>query len=259
MSRSRLKTRYGRDSRTTLDPLDRHCLNAGQLYQWSRRCLQRTEPAMSNEHSRIGFFGGTFNPIHHGHLILASYAASSACLDRVLFAPAAFPPHKNRQIDNIEHRTEMLLRAIDPDPRFELTTVDLDREGPHYSADTLAILARQFPEAELFFLMGSDSYRDLPHWYEPMRLFEHASLLVGKRPNSNFDEELLWATLPPTKTKTEFVDIPLIEISSTEIRKRISEGLPIDYLTPYSVQQYIEAHDLYLDAVETHNGRQILD
>lgn len=208
---------------------------------------------------RIGFFGGTFDPIHHGHLILASYAASSAGLDRLLFAPVAVPPHKDRKITDIDIRTEMLLLAIERDVRFALTTVDLDRDGPHYSADTLAILADRFPQSELYFLMGSDSYRDLPRWHEPMRIFEHAKLLVGKRPNSSFDQEALWEALPLARTHTEFVDIPLIEISSTEIRQRVSDRLPIDYLVPRRVQDYIQANELYLDAVEVGNGRQILD
>ncbi|MCC6673836.1 MAG: nicotinate (nicotinamide) nucleotide adenylyltransferase [Thermomicrobiales bacterium] len=214
---------------------------------------------MTARQMRIGFFGGTFDPIHHGHLILASYAASSAGLDRLLFAPAANPPHKQRAITPIGHRIEMLLRAIEHDSRFEMTTVDLEREGPHYSADTLAILAEKNPAAELFFLMGSDSYRDLPSWYEPLRLFEHARLLVGLRPNSLVDEQELWKALPPARTQTEFVDIPLIEISSTEIRQRVSERLPIDYLVPRSVQAYIQETGLYLDAVERTDGRRILD
>lgn len=200
---------------------------------------------------RIGFFGGTFDPIHHGHLILASYASSGANLDRLLFAPAADPPHKDRKVSPVSDRIEMLLRAIDPDPRFEMTTVDLDRSGPHYSADTLAILAEQYPDAQLYFLMGSDSFRDLPRWHEPMRLFEHADLLVGLRPNSQFDQIELARLLPPTENQTEYVDIPLIEISSTEVRHRVSQQLPIDYLVPRSVQNYIESNGLYLDARES--------
>lgn len=214
---------------------------------------------MTANRQRIGFFGGTFDPIHHGHLILASYAASSAGLDRLLFAPVAVPPHKDRKITDIASRTAMLLLAIERDARFDLTTVDLDREGPHYSADTLAILSDRFPQSDLFFLMGSDSYRDLPRWHEPARIFEHAKLLVGKRPNSSFDQEALWEALPPARTHTEFVDIPLIEISSTEIRRRVSDRLPIDYLVPRRVQDYIQANELYLDAVEVGNGRQIFD
>lgn len=214
---------------------------------------------MSIRAPRIGFFGGTFDPIHHGHLILASYATSGAGLDRLLFAPAADPPHKDRRVSPVSERIEMLLRAIDPDPRFEMTTVDLDREGPHYSADTLAILANEYPDAELFFLMGSDSYRDLPRWYQPLRLFEHANLLVGLRPKSHFDEIELARQLPPTRTQTEFVDIPLIEISSTEVRHRVSQQLPIDYLVPRSVQSYIEASGLYRDAHEAIANRRIID
>jgi nicotinate-nucleotide adenylyltransferase len=204
---------------------------------------------------RIGFFGGTFDPIHQGHLILASYASSSARLDRLLMAPAAFPPHKDRRITPVEQRIEMLLLAIEDDERFEMTTVDLERNGPHYSADTLELLAERYPDADLYFLMGSDSYRDLPTWHEPMRLFEHASLLVGRRPNSAYDEAALWRALPPAQMRTEFVNIPLIEISSTEVRRRVSEGLPIDYLVPSAVQRYIEENGLYLDAVEDGNGR----
>ena len=214
---------------------------------------------MSDRAPRIGFFGGTFDPLHYGHLILASYAASGAGLDRLLFAPAADPPHKDRQVSPVSDRIEMLLRAIDPDPRFEMTTVDLDRQGPHYSADTLAILAQQFPDAQLLFLMGSDSYRDLPRWHEPLRLFEHADLLIGLRPNSQPDQVELARLLPPVTSQTSFVDIPLIEISSTEVRHRVSQGLPIDYLVPRSVQSYIEANSLYLEARERSNGRRILD
>jgi nicotinate-nucleotide adenylyltransferase len=214
---------------------------------------------MSDRAPRIGFFGGTFDPVHHGHLILASYASSGADLDRLLFAPAADPPHKDRKVSPVSDRIEMLLRAIDPDPRFEMTTVDLDRSGPHYSADTLAILAEQYPDAELYFLMGSDSYRDLPRWHQPMRLFEHANLLVGLRPNSQFDEDELALHLPPTRTQTEFVDIPLIEISSTEVRHRVSQRLPIDYLVPRTVQSYIESNGLYSDARESLDNLRIPD
>jgi nicotinate-nucleotide adenylyltransferase len=177
----------------------------------------------------------------------------------MLFAPAADPPHKDRQVSPVSDRIEMLLRAIDPDPRFEMTTVDLDRQGPHYSADTLAILAQQHPGAQLYFLMGSDSYRDLPNWRQPLRLFEHADLLVGLRPHNQPDQDELGRLLPPVRTQTSFVDIPLIEISSTEIRQRVSQRLPIDYLVPRSVQNYIEANGLYRNAHEGSNGRRILD
>jgi nicotinate-nucleotide adenylyltransferase len=107
--------------------------------------------------------------------------------------------------------------------------------------------------------MGSDSYRDLPNWRQPLRLFEHADLLVGLRPHNQPDQDELGRLLPPVRTQTSFVDIPLIEISSTEIRQRVSQRLPIDYLVPRSVQNYIEANGLYRNAHERSNGRQILD
>ncbi len=214
---------------------------------------------MNERLPRIGFFGGTFDPIHHGHLILASYAASSAKLDKMLFAPVANPPHKDRQITPVAERIEMLLRAIDPDPRFEMTTVDLDRPGPHYSVDTLGLLAEQFPGAELYFLMGSDSFGDLPNWREPLRLFEHADLLVGLRPGSSFDLGELARILPPVSRQATFVDIPLIQISSTEIRQRVSQNLPIDYLVPRAVQRYIESNELYQNSYEPIQQGRIVD
>ncbi|MCO5221208.1 MAG: nicotinate (nicotinamide) nucleotide adenylyltransferase [Thermomicrobiales bacterium] len=215
---------------------------------------------MTDEPIRIGFFGGTFDPIHHGHLILASYAASSARLDRLLFAPAANPPHKDRKITPVEHRIEMLLRATADDHRFEMTTgrsrsrwtILLGRYPRHSGR-------RSFPGAQLSFLMGGGSAWDLPKWYEPLKLFDHADLLVGLRPHSVFDEDELWAALPPARSQTHFVDIPLIEISSTEVRHRVSRQLPIDYLVPRAVQDYIERTGLYLDAVDEMTGRRILD
>lgn len=205
---------------------------------------------MNTAAHKIGFFGGTFDPIHLGHLILASYAASGAKLDRLLFAPAADPPHKDHRVSPVGDRIEMLLRAIELDPRFEMTSVDLDRPGPHYSADTLAILSNRFPDAEFYFLMGSDSYRDLPKWHEPARLLDHADLLVGLRPNSHFDQDALARTLPGIAAQTTFVDIPLVEISSTEVRRRVANRLPIDYLVPRAVQRFIETNGLYRDENE---------
>lgn len=200
---------------------------------------------MSRAVRRVGFFGGTFDPIHHGHLILASYACAEARLDRILVAPAAAPPHKDRVITPADLRVEMLLRAIEHDPRLELSTVDLDRDGPHYSADTLEILHRQLPDAELFFIMGSDSYRDLPSWHEPARMFDHAEVLVGRRPNSTFDQEAIWRSIPPARYRTHYIDIPLIEISSTDIRKRVREHRPVDYLVPNAVRDFIRSAGLY--------------
>jgi nicotinate-nucleotide adenylyltransferase len=196
---------------------------------------------------RIGIFGGTFDPPHLGHLILASEALDQLRLDRLLWVLTSNPPHKLHQpVSPSAQRLELVLAAVGSDPRFELSRVDLDRPGPHYAVDTVRLLQDQFVGAELFYLMGGDSLRDLPAWYRPQELVERVSGLgVMRRPGVTLDLSALAQQLPGIQTKIHFVDTPRLEISSTEIRHRIAAGRPYRYFLPQGVFERIEEKKYY--------------
>jgi nicotinate-nucleotide adenylyltransferase len=188
---------------------------------------------------RVGVFGGTFDPVHLGHLILAEQCREQARLDRVLFVLAPRPPHKqDKAITPYHHRRTMLELAIAGYPAFQVSDLERDRTGPSYTIDTLRELKRQQPGDEFFLLVGSDSLRDLPTWREPAQIAELAALLVAERP-----EFPLPGDAGPFHLK--LVAMPLIQISSTELRQRVSTGHSIRYLTPRAVECYIETHRLY--------------
>jgi nicotinate-nucleotide adenylyltransferase len=199
---------------------------------------------------RLGVFGGTFDPIHLAHLILAERCREACRLDRVLFVPAGQPPHKSeRQITPGRQRLEMVELAIAGHTAFAASTIELDRPGPSYSVDTLTELANQNPGDELFFLIGSDSLADLPLWYQPHRISSLATLVVATRPGSKRpDVEPLRAVIGSSAVEQllrHFVDIPLIEISSSVIRARVAAGQSARYMVPRAVECYIETHGLY--------------
>jgi nicotinate-nucleotide adenylyltransferase len=199
---------------------------------------------------RLGIFGGTFDPIHVGHLILAEQCREACQLDRVLFIPAGQPPHKTeRQITAGKQRLEMVELAIAGQTAFEASPIEIKREGPSFSVLTLSELASKNPGAELFFLMGSDSLADLPSWYQPAHIASLATLVVATRPGSvQPDVKPLVDVIgrPATVQILEHVvEIPLVEISSTDIRARVAAGRSIHYLVPRSVECYIETHGLY--------------
>jgi nicotinate-nucleotide adenylyltransferase len=203
---------------------------------------------------RTGIFGGTFDPIHCGHLILAEQCREACRLDRVLFVPAGQPPHKSdRQITPGKQRLEMVDLAIAGHASFTASNIELERPGPSYSVDTLEELARQNPDDELFFLIGSDSLTDLPYWYQPQRVASLATLVVATRPgNERPDVEPLRAVIGPEAVQRlleHLVEIPLVEISSSLVRKRVAQGQSIRYLVPRAVECYIEIHTLYLSGV----------
>ena len=199
---------------------------------------------------RLGIFGGTFDPIHLGHLILAEHCREACRLDRVLFIPAGQPPHKSdRQITPGKLRLEMVELAIAGHPTFAASSVEMDRQGPSYSAETLAELAKQNPGAELFFLMGSDSLVDLPLWYQPARIAELATLVVATRPGAERPTVgPIRDVIGPVATERllqHTVEIPLVQISSSGIRSRVAAGQSVRYLVPRAVECYIETHGLY--------------
>ncbi len=195
---------------------------------------------------RIGIFGGTFDPIHQGHLIMADELRYRLRLERVLFLPAGRPPHKTEQeITTDQHRLEMLESAISDNPAFEVSYVDIRRSGLSYTADSMREHLELFPGAEIAFLMGQDSFRDLPHWHQPGRLVELVRLGVAMRPGVVVDVESILQRVPEVAGRVDFADVPLIQIASSEIRRRVREGMPIRYHVPAPVERYIRENGLY--------------
>jgi len=200
---------------------------------------------MSRE--RIGLFGGTFDPPHLGHLILASEAQFQLELTRLLWTLTPEPPHKQDQpITPVEHRLAMVNLAIADNPSFELSRLELDRPGPHYTLDTIKLVAEQNPDAEIVPVIGGDSLHDLPTWYQPKELLFAAHWIgVMRRLGESANLEALERELPGISSKVHYVDAPLLEIASREIRSRIADGRPFRYYLPNPVYHYINQHHLY--------------
>jgi len=198
---------------------------------------------------RLGVFGGTFDPVHYGHLVAAEEVRYRLRLDKVLFVPAGMPPHKlDHDITPTRHRLAMLELAIASNPGFALSRVDIDRHGPCYTVDTLALLHEEYgPGTELFFLMGMDSLAEILTWKEPERLIRLAQIVVVGRPGFQADVDELDKVLPGAAERISIVDTPLMEVSSSDIRQRVREGAPIRYQVPEAVEAYIRAHRLYVD------------
>ena len=189
---------------------------------------------------RIGVFGGTFDPPHIGHLILAQEAMVKLNLEEIAFIPAAYPPQKgNSPIASPRQRLEMVSLAISDNPKFKALDIELGRKGPSYTIDTILELKRtQGPGQEIFFLMGSDSLRELSTWKEPERLVKICRVVVATRPGftpqGKFAQEVIVLEMPP------------IGVSSTLIRERVKRREPIRYLVPQKVEEYILRESLYL-------------
>ncbi len=201
---------------------------------------------MTNE--RIGIFGGTFDPPHLGHLILAAEAQHQLALDRVLWLLTAQPPHKiGQRITSLEHRLAMLQRAIAHNPAFVLSKAEIERPGPHYAADTLALLRATYPHSTLIYLIGEDSLQALPGWHQPERVLAACDALgVMRRPTgARADLATLTAQLPGLQAKVRFIDAPLLQIASSQIRARIRQGGHFRYYLPADVYDYIQTHQLY--------------
>jgi len=198
----------------------------------------------------VGILGGTFDPIHYGHLVAGEEARCALDLERVLFVPSARPPHKpDYAVSPPEARVEMVRMAIADNPCFELSTIDVDRPGFSYTVDTIALLQEQLgPQAKLYFILGEDALADLPTWHRPEKLLETCQLIAVNRPGyHSFSLRLLDRQLPGVEGRVHQVRIPELAIWSTELRGRVASGLSIRYLGPNAVHDYIHREGLYLN------------
>jgi nicotinate-nucleotide adenylyltransferase len=195
----------------------------------------------------LGIFGGTFDPPHIGHLILAADAQAQLGLERVLFVLTSNPPHKTgRLITPIKDRLALLQAALDDDPNFELSHVDIDRPPPHYAVDTVRLLREQKPGSALVYLMGGDSLADLPTWHRPQEFVQACDTIgVMCRPGRAVDLEALDSKLPGLKERVRFIQAPMLAISSSELRQRMAQGQTFRYYLPPAVYQLIRKRGLY--------------
>ncbi len=195
---------------------------------------------MSDAPVRLGVMGGTFDPIHHGHLVAASEVAARFALDEVVFVPTGQPTFKQHQrVTAAEHRYLMTVVATASNPRFTVSRVDVDRGGLTYTIDTLRDLKAQRPAAELFFITGADAIEQILRWKDVEQLFELAHFVAVTRPGHQLSLE----GLPPDGVT--MLEVPALAISSTGVRERAASGLPVWYLVPDGVVQYINKYGLY--------------
>ncbi len=198
---------------------------------------------------RIGIFGGSFNPIHIAHLIVADRFVEQLHLDHCYFVPAAYPPLKSlppRELAPAEHRLEMVKRAIADHPAFTVDTCELERGGTSYTIDTIAVFRSRFPEAKLFLLIGADHVLEFHLWHRWEEILQQVRLCIAPRPVRS-EEEFRQRLSTLHDAAPVMLDIPLLAISSSEIRQRLAHGLSVRYLVPEAVREYIHAQRLYMD------------
>ncbi len=194
---------------------------------------------------KIGIMGGTFNPIHNGHLAIASYAAEELGLDKVLFMTGAVPPHKNNEIADVSVRHEMVCRAIEKYKKFYPCAYEIEKGGVSYTVETLRYLKKEYPDDGLYFIMGADSLNDFGKWYKPEEIVKYCTLAVY--PRTGVDTEF-----SADRVRSEYggevkiINAPILEISSTEIRSRIKNGQDIDFFVPCEVSYIIKEDKLYV-------------
>jgi nicotinate-nucleotide adenylyltransferase len=195
---------------------------------------------------RLGILGGAFNPPHIGHLVCAQEALIQLELDTVVWVPVGEAPHRKLQDDpGAEARLEMVELAIADDERFSASRIEIDREGPSYTVDTLEELREQSPKDELFLILGGDQAAALATWHEPQKVLERATLAVFERMSWGRNAIVIKIGRMPGAERVRYLDMPLIQVSSSAVRRRVREGVPIRYLVPDKVVDYIATHELY--------------
>lgn len=202
----------------------------------------------TGQRARLGIMGGTFDPIHYGHLLAAERARQALALEKVLFIPCGQPPHKpGLTVSPALWRWEMVTLAVDDNPAFESSALELQREGFSYTFDTLTMLGQRYPEYELYFLTGADAFREVFTWYRAAELFTLARFVGVTRPGFEVDDFLrqVESEHPEAKDKLLFLEVPSLAISSSDIRARVCQGQSIRYLLPEPVRLFIEDKQLY--------------
>jgi nicotinate-nucleotide adenylyltransferase len=195
---------------------------------------------------RVGIFGGAFNPPHLGHLVCAQEARVQLELDKVMFVPVGVAPHRTLDDDpGPEARLEMVELAIADDDQFTTSRIEMDREGPSYTADTLEQLRTESPDDELFLILGGDQAAALSGWHEPEKVLERATLVVFERMSWGRNAIVIKIGRLAGARDVRYLDMPLIQVSSSAIRRRVREGVPIRYLVPDKVVDYIATNELY--------------
>lgn len=197
---------------------------------------------------KVGIMGGTFNPIHNGHLFLAEHAFEKSELDYILFMPSMNPPHKaNMKIESAEHRIHMVKLAVENNPHFVLSDFELKRPGITYTSDTLMALKKDDPDTQYYFIVGADSFMMMTQWMDPQSVFSLSTIIVGGREQYSqvqLEEQASFLERE-YKAKIILLDMPLMEISSEVIRERIENGKSIRYYVPDEVEAYIKENKLY--------------
>ncbi|MGO0123546.1 nicotinate-nucleotide adenylyltransferase [Desulfothermobacter acidiphilus] len=188
---------------------------------------------------RLGLLGGTFDPIHFGHLAVAEAVFYEMNLDKVYFVPSRQPPHKRRKVTPAEHRLAMVKLAVVSNPNFEVSTVEIERPGPSFTVDTVREFLQLYPQAEVFFILGMDALAEFLTWHRVEELLTLCRFVVATRPGYSGTSKVIRGR------KVTVLPVPGVAVSSTEIRERVRAGKPIRYLLPEAVEEYIHIRGLY--------------
>jgi len=209
--------------------------------------------------NRIGVFGGTFDPVHVGHLIIAEVMRHRLALSHVVFLPAGRPPHKPTQdLASNTDRVNMLRLSIADSAHFSVSTIDIVRDGPSFTADSLQLLHAELEQhTEMYFLMGQDSLRDFPNWRRPESIARQARLGVARRPGVDVSVDDVIEAVPELNGRVEFIEVPLIDISSRQIREAIRTGGPFRFQVVAGVADYIAEHRLYFEHAITNGSHPV--
>ncbi len=197
---------------------------------------------------KVGIMGGTFDPVHYGHLVTAEIASHSFGLERVVFIPAGIPPHKDYSaIADYSHRFNMLKMAIASNSNFKLSDIEIKRQGPSYTFDTISCLKELWPSTEFYFICGADAVLEILTWHRARELLDMCFFITATRPGFSLEklEVILRELSVEYAKKILLLEVPALAISSSEIRHRVEHGLPIKYLLPETVEKYIFDNSLY--------------